>query len=85
MMTPSGQESLPDLAVPFVVPEYVLEEIHSNEKAARNFEELPGMYVRVRVGYIDEMRQKPEELQKRLNNFVSKTRPSKTRRSSTRY
>jgi len=76
-MTEAGYSSLPDLHTPFFVPNYVLDAIEKVPKAAANFKTLPSLYLRVRIGYIDEMQRKPEELEKRLSNFVNKTAEGK--------
>lgn len=76
-MTEAGSISLPDLSEQFVVPQYILDKIKENSEAFSNYKELPELYIRVRVGYIHEMRGKPEELEKRLNNFIKKTEQGK--------
>jgi hypothetical protein len=37
----------------------------------------PLLYQRVRVRYIEEQRRQPKEFEKRLNNFLAKTRQNK--------
>lgn len=43
-----------------------------------NYERLSDPYKRLRVGYIEQARVRPEEFEKRLANFISKTREGKT-------
>lgn len=76
-MTEAGSILLPDLSEQFVVPQYILEKIKENSEAFSNYKKLPELYIRVRVGYIHEMCGKPEELEKRLNNFIKKTEQGK--------
>ena len=76
-MTPRGLETLPDLERAFQVPDYIMQALSAVPEALQNFTALPPLYVRVRVGYIDEMRKKPDELSKRLNNFVMRTAEGK--------
>lgn len=76
-MTARGEATLPDLDAEFVVPSYVAEAVEADQRASSHFSKLPPLYVRVRVGYIDEMRRNPIELEKRLRNFVRKTAEGK--------
>lgn len=76
-MTESGFKLLPDLSEEFVVPQYIMQEIKNNPVAYSNYKTLPELYIRVRIGYINEMRNKPEELEKRLTNFINKTEQGK--------
>jgi uncharacterized protein YdeI (YjbR/CyaY-like superfamily) len=73
MMTKSGQACLPDLTRSKQVPEYIITALATEPNALENFQKFPPLYQRVRVSYIDEMRKRPEELGKRLNNFVQRT------------
>ena len=76
-MTEAGLGSLPDLDEEFVIPRYILEAVNENPQILANFNELPALYIRVRISYIDEMRKRPEELNKRLANFLKKTEQGK--------
>ncbi|MDX1928684.1 MAG: YdeI/OmpD-associated family protein [Pirellulaceae bacterium] len=73
LMTEAGQRTLPDLSAKFEVADDILAAISVNGDARRNFETLPDLYVRVRLGYIEEMRKRPEEFSRRLENFVRQT------------
>ena len=73
LMTEAGQRKLPDLSAKFEVANDILAVISANGDAKRNFETLPDLYVRVRLGYIEEMRKRPEEFSRRLGNFVRQT------------
>jgi hypothetical protein len=42
-----------------------------------NFGEFPDLYRRVRIGYIEEVRQNSVEFDRRLRNFVNKTADNK--------
>ena len=75
-MTDSGFAVLPDLDAPFEVADYVRQAI-KGANATEQFESLPELYIKVRVGYIDEMKKNGAELAKRLNNFVEKTAQGK--------
>ena len=77
LMTDAGQRTLPDLSASFEVPDDILVAINANNDARSNFEAFPDLYVRVRIGYIEEMRKRPEEFERRLNNFLRKTAEGK--------
>ena len=57
-----------------------VERVHDIRRAVRadhdawsNFQRLPDRYVRIRVGYIEGARDRPEEFRKRLDHFVRMT------------
>lgn len=77
LMTDAGMRKLPDLSAPFIIPDDILAAIHADPNAKTYFEEFPSLYVRVRVGYIEEMRKRPEEFNRRLQNFIQKTAAGK--------
>lgn len=54
----------------FSLPEDILKEITSNTAAYKNFLTFSPAYIRIRVGYIDAARNRPEEFRKRLNYFI---------------
>ena len=72
-MTDAGQATLPDLDEPFTVPADILDALKATPKAWENFQRFPDLYIRVRISYIEEMRKRPAEFEKRLNNFLKKT------------
>ena len=45
--------------------------------AYKNYQNFSDSYKRIRVAYIDAARNRPEEFEKRLNNFIEKTRQNK--------
>lgn len=61
----------------FVFPDDILEVIKSDVKAWENYQHFTGSYKRIRIAYIDGARKRPEEFEKRLNNYISKTRENK--------
>ncbi len=77
LMTEAGRNKTPDLDAPFVVPKDIMAAINSTETLKTHFDSLPELYVRVRVGYIEEMRKRPEEFARRLDNFLRKTEEGK--------
>ena len=62
---------------PFAFPEDILDAIRQDETAWANYQTFTESYKRIRVAYIDAARKRPAEFQKRLDNFIRKTRENK--------
>jgi uncharacterized protein YdeI (YjbR/CyaY-like superfamily) len=77
LMTEAGRATLPELNVEFVVAEDILAVLKAEPAVWDNFLEFPDLYRRVRIGYIEEMRKKSDEFDRRLQNFVNKTADNK--------
>ena len=60
-----------------VIRNVIIESLKKTPNAIEEFERLPKLYIRVRVGYIDEMRNNLKELERRLSNFVKNTAQGK--------
>ena len=65
------------IRTPFLFPADILAEIRADEVAWANYQGFSESYKRIRVAYIDAARKRPEEFQKRLRNFIEKTRENK--------
>ena len=65
------------IAAPFVFPEDILDEIRRDEAAWINYMNFAEPYKRIRIAYIDAARKRPAEFEKRLANFIKKTRENK--------
>ena len=61
----------------YVFPEDILDAIRADEVAWENYQKFTDSYKRIRVAYIDAARRRPQEFQKRLDNFIAKTRANK--------
>lgn len=78
MIHPKVRESvLPIIKAPFVFPQDILEELRQDEKVWKHYQAFSESYKRIRIAYIDAARDRPEEFQKRLDSFLSKTRQNK--------
>ncbi len=77
LMMDAGTRTLPDLSANFKIASDILAAIKLRHKAWQFFKELPDLYIRVRVGYIEEVRRQPDEFNRRLQNFISKTEAGK--------
>ena len=61
----------------FVLPADILEAIKSDKNAWANFQKYSLEYKRIRIGYIEGARKRPDEFKKRLNNFIKMTAKNK--------
>jgi uncharacterized protein YdeI (YjbR/CyaY-like superfamily) len=61
----------------FEFPKDILKEIKKDSIAWKNYQKFSDTYKRIRIAYIDGARKRPEELEKRLKNFITKTRENK--------
>ena len=78
MIHPKIRESVIDLIrAPYVFPEDILNMIQADFAAWENYQAFPEGYKRIRIAYIDAARKRPTEFEKRLNNFIIKTREGK--------
>ncbi len=65
---------LPIISAPFVYPADILDALRQDPVVWERYRSFPEPYRRIRVAYIDAARKRPAEFQKRLNNFIDKTR-----------
>jgi uncharacterized protein YdeI (YjbR/CyaY-like superfamily) len=61
----------------FVMPSDIINEIKKDKIAWKNYKKFSDPYKRIRVGYINSARKRPEEFKKRLLNFICKTHDNK--------
>ncbi len=61
----------------FTFPEDIIQQLKSDTIVWENFQNFSGAYNRIRIAYIDSARKRPEEFEKRLNNFIEKTKENK--------
>jgi uncharacterized protein YdeI (YjbR/CyaY-like superfamily) len=62
---------------PFGFPKDIINRIKKDKTVWKNFEQFSDSYKRIRIAYIDGARKRPEEFEKRLNNFINKTKENK--------
>ncbi len=65
------------LSVPFVFPNDIIDRLKEDERTWKNYQRFSASYQRIRIAYIEAARKRPEEFEKRLNNFISKTKENK--------
>ena len=61
----------------YVFPDDILGELRKDDTVWANYQSFSEPYKRIRIAYIDAARKRPEEFQKRLDNFVSNTRKNR--------
>jgi uncharacterized protein YdeI (YjbR/CyaY-like superfamily) len=61
----------------FIFPSDIINAIKKDKKAWKNYQTFSQAYKRIRIAYIDGARKRPEEFNKRLANFIKKTRENK--------
>ncbi len=61
----------------FIFPEDILAQLKSEKVVWENFQTFSEPYKRIRIAYIDSASKRPEEFEKRLNNFIDKTKENK--------
>lgn len=77
-MTEAGFAKLgSNLEADFEIPADILEALKADEQTWKNFEQFPESYKRIRIGYIEEVRKRPEYFDKRLANFLKLTAQNK--------
>ncbi len=78
LIHPKIRESVIDLiSATYVFPEDILNAIQADSAAWKKYQAFPEVYKRIRIAYIDAARKRPTEFEKRLNNFIAKTRAGK--------
>jgi uncharacterized protein YdeI (YjbR/CyaY-like superfamily) len=61
----------------FVFPEDILKQLKSDKDVWANYCSFSDSYKRIRIAYINDARKRPDEFEKRLNNFIDKTQKNK--------
>ena len=78
MLHPSVKEKAQQIAKEkFVFPKDIIDELKADKTVWANYQNFSESYQRIRVAYIDDARSRPDEFQKRLENFIKKTRENK--------
>lgn len=59
------------------IPADILKALKANKEAWQNFQTFSDSYKRIRIGFIEGARERPEEFQKRLRYFIKMTEKNK--------
>lgn len=77
-MTEAGRAKLPDLSpAAFRIADDILEALQADETTWANFQQFPEVYKRIRIGFIEEMRKRPDVFRTRLAHFLKETGQNK--------
>jgi uncharacterized protein YdeI (YjbR/CyaY-like superfamily) len=72
------RETLGDLSEEkFEIPKDILKEIKASQEVWKNFQKFSDAYKRIRIGFIDGARKRPDEFKKRLRYFIKMTEKNK--------
>jgi uncharacterized protein YdeI (YjbR/CyaY-like superfamily) len=78
MIHPKFEDKIQNiLSEPFIFPNDIIDKLKENETVWNNYQQFSGTYKRIRIAYIDAARMRPEEFEKRLNNFINRTKENK--------
>jgi uncharacterized protein YdeI (YjbR/CyaY-like superfamily) len=61
----------------FVFPKDIIKQLKADKAVWNNYQKFSESYKRIRIAYIDSARERPEEFEKRLKNFINKTKENK--------
>lgn len=61
----------------FIFPDDIMKQLKIDKAVWKNYQSFTGSYKRIRMAYIDSARKRPDEFDKRLNNFMNKTKENK--------
>jgi uncharacterized protein YdeI (YjbR/CyaY-like superfamily) len=76
-MTPAGLAAIGDLDTRFELPTDIEAALKADEETWRNYQASPEAYRRIRIGFVDGARNRPEMFQRRLAYFLKMTRANK--------
>ena len=65
------------LSDPFIFPDDIIDRLKEDKTAWKNYLHFSDPYKRIRIAYIEAARKRPKEFEKRLNNFINKTKENK--------
>lgn len=65
------------LSEPFIFPNDIIDKLKEDKIVWKNYQQFSDSYKRIRIAYIEAARMRPEEFEKRLNHFISKTKDNK--------
>lgn len=65
------------LSDPFIFPSDIIDRLKEEQIVWENYQHFSDAYKRIRIAYIEAARKRPEEFEKRLNNFINKVKENK--------
>jgi uncharacterized protein YdeI (YjbR/CyaY-like superfamily) len=78
MIHPSLEENVRYIITKkFIFPMDIIDSIKGDKTAWNNYQTFSDSYKRIRIAYIEDARNRPDEFRKRLSSFLKKTRENK--------
>ncbi len=78
MIHPTWEDKIRNvLSDPFIFPTDIIDRLKEDTMVWKNYLLFSDSYKRIRIAYIEAARKRPEEFEKRLNNFIHKTKENK--------
>lgn len=74
---PFEDEIVNVLSAPFIFPDDIIDRLKAEQIVWENYQHFSDTYKRIRIAYIEAARKRPEEFEKRLNNFINKVKGNK--------
>ena len=71
------EETLKIIQQNFIFPKDIIEQLKADKSIWENYQNFSEPYKRIRIAYIDSARKRPDEFDKRLKNFIEKTKENK--------
>jgi uncharacterized protein YdeI (YjbR/CyaY-like superfamily) len=76
-MTQAGLDAIGEIDTPFVLPADIEAALREDEETWRNYQAFPEGYRRIRAGFVDGARNRPEMFQRRLAYLLKMTKANK--------
>ena len=78
MIHPKFEDKIKNvLSEPFVFPSDIIGRLKADKTVWENYQQFSESYKRIRIAFIDVARVRSEEFEKRLNNFINRTKENK--------
>ena len=61
----------------FIFPDEIITRLKEDKTVWGHYQNMPESYKRIRIAYIEAAKDRPEEYEKRLSNFIAKTKANK--------
>ena len=68
------EETLKIIQQDFIFPQDIIEHLKTEKSVWDNYRNFSEPYKRIRIAYIDSARKRPDEFERRLKNFIEKTK-----------
>lgn len=78
MIHPKFEDEIQNvLSAPFIFPDEIISRLKEDKMVWENYQQFSESYKRIRIAYIEAARKRSGEFEKRLGNFIRKTKENK--------